>query len=196
MFWDDKVGQDNHKFAGFDEACMDDNTILALVTARAADAHRRNDMDPPPTFPPPISAAALAKVEQELGYSLPPLLRRVYTEIGDGWFGPGCGFQGAISGHFHEDEDKRATLAEGYHVNHKHEWPDGLVPLVHWGCGIFSCVDCTSPSFPMVCTDYGAYDPTIQRARVRLAPEGITFRDWLAAWAEGKDVEYKGAFPE
>ena len=196
MFWDDKVGQDNHKFDGFDEACMDDNTILALVTARAADAHRRNDMDPPPTFPPPISAAALAKVEQELGYSLPPLLRRVYTEIGDGWFGPGCGFQGAISGHFHEDEDKRATLAEGYHVNHKHEWPDGLVPLVHWGCGIFSCVDCTSPSFPMVCTDYGAYDPTIQRARVRLAPEGITFRDWLAAWAEGKDVEYKGAFPE
>ena len=83
MFWDDKVGQDNHKFDGFDEACMDDNTILALVTARAADAHRRNDMDPPPTFPPPISAAALAKVEQELGYSLPPLLRRVYTEIGD-----------------------------------------------------------------------------------------------------------------
>ena len=90
---------------------MDDQTILALVMTRAADAHRRNDIDPPPTFPPPVSAAELVKVERELGYALPPLLRRVYTEIGDGWFGPGCGLQGAICGHFHDDEDERVSVA-------------------------------------------------------------------------------------
>lgn len=175
---------------------MDDNAILALVTARAAEVHHRNDMDPPPTFPPPVSVASFAKMERELGFALPPLLRRVYTEIGDGWFGPGCGLQGAISGHFHDDEYKRVSLAEVYHLNHKHEWPDGLVPLVHWGCAIFSCVDCASPNFPMVRIHFGHYDPTIKRAPLRLVPEGITFRDWLAAWAEGKDVEYKGAIPE
>jgi SMI1 / KNR4 family (SUKH-1) len=175
---------------------MDDNAILALVTARAANVHQRNDMDPPSTFPAPVSAAALAKVERELGFSLPPLLRRVYTEIGDGWFGPGCGLQGAVSGHFHDDEDKRASLADVYHINHKDEWPDGLVPLVHWGCAIFSCVDCASPSFPMIRIHFGHYDRTTKRAPLRLVPEGITFRDWLAGWAEGKDVEYKGAIPE
>jgi hypothetical protein len=172
-----------------------DDAILERVAARAANALRRNDMDSPPTYPPPISREAMAKVERELGFALPPLLRRVYTEIGDGWFGPGCGLQGAVSGHFHEDEDKRQTLAEAYHGNHKNEWPDGLVPLAHWGCGIFSCVDCTSPSFPMVRTHFGHYDPVIKRGPLRLVPEGITFRDWLAAWAEGKNVEYKGSLP-
>jgi len=48
----------------------------------------------------------------------------------------------------------------------------------------------------MVRADFGEYDPTIKRAHLRLVSEGITFRDWLSAWAEGKDVEYKGALPD
>ena len=38
---------------------------------------------------PPASEAELARAEESLGFPLPPLLRRLYAEIGDGGFGPG-----------------------------------------------------------------------------------------------------------
>nr|BFD96238.1 hypothetical protein KitaXyl93_75980 [Kitasatospora sp. Xyl93] len=36
----------------------------------------------------PVTKAEVEQVERELGYELPLLLRRVYTEVGDGGFGP------------------------------------------------------------------------------------------------------------
>lgn len=40
---------------------------------------------------PPVSMAQVEQAERQLGYRLPVLLRRIYTEIGDGGFGPEAG---------------------------------------------------------------------------------------------------------
>ncbi|MGW9030728.1 hypothetical protein ACWGQ5_43040 [Streptomyces sp. NPDC055722] len=37
---------------------------------------------------PRLSMAEVERAERKLGYRLPQLLRRIYTEIGDGGFGP------------------------------------------------------------------------------------------------------------
>lgn len=52
---------------------------------------RRGDpvtwLPPGPTVPP-LAMAEVERAERKLGYRLPQLLRRIYTEIGDGGFGP------------------------------------------------------------------------------------------------------------
>src|SRR4051794_10987024 len=109
--------------------------IVAKVAARAADPRRRADMDTPPTPVPLADPALLQRIEAELGFRLPSLLKRLYLEVGDGCFGPGYGLFGA-TGHWLSDEP--FTLAELYRINHKGDWPDGLVPICDWGCAIWS----------------------------------------------------------
>ena len=44
---------------------------------------------PPPRLPAPV--ALLEDVEGTLGFRLPTLVRRLYTEVADGEYGPSCG---------------------------------------------------------------------------------------------------------
>jgi hypothetical protein len=43
------------------------------------------------TVPPPVSTDQLGRVEGLLGFELPPLLRSLYLQVGNGGFGPGYG---------------------------------------------------------------------------------------------------------
>jgi hypothetical protein len=54
----------------------------------------------------------------------------------------------------------------------------------------------TSASFPMIRTDFGAYDPATKRAPLRLVPEGVTFRDWLACLGRRQGCRVQGALPD
>ena len=157
-----------------------DAEIIAKVAARAADPKRRIDLEVHDTPPQPLSEPDfLTGLERDLGFALPSLLKTLYLEVGDGGFGPGCGMFGARSGHWLSDEP--FTLAETYHVNHKGNWPDKLVPICDWGCAIFGCIDCASGEYLMVTSDPNEY-------LTEFWPEGISFRDWIEAWADGVDV--------
>ena len=62
---------------------------------------------------PPATEHRLRETEQELGFSLPPLLRLCYTQVANGGFGPGYGIIGVLGGFPHMDglgED----IAQGY----------------------------------------------------------------------------------
>ncbi len=62
---------------------------------------------------PPATEHQLRETEQELGFSLPPLLRLCYTQVANGGFGPGYGIIGVLGGFPHMDgfgED----IAQGY----------------------------------------------------------------------------------
>jgi hypothetical protein len=39
----------------------------------------------------PVTMEELAQAEEQLGFALPALLRRIYLEVGNGGFGPGYG---------------------------------------------------------------------------------------------------------
>jgi hypothetical protein len=124
---------------------------------------------------PPLTPATLAMVEaaeRDFGHPFPPLLRRLYLEIGNGGFGPGYGlFRLPLTDNDWEPE----------------WWADTsppLLPLCHWGCGIYSFVDCADGEATM-----WGWDPNpvpeddIDKALFR---ERMTLPEWLSHWLKGR----------
>lgn len=102
---------------------------------------------------PPLAPAtqfAVDEAEDALGGHMPSLLRRLFLEIGNGGFGPGCGIPGLRDGH-HDDTGKTA-LDLYQQARQKTDWsflPDSLWPLCHWGCAIYTFADCSQPDGPI-----------------------------------------------
>jgi hypothetical protein len=106
---------------------------------------------------------------------LPPLLKRVFTEIGNGGFGPGYGLYGLSTS---LDEDGYPAALEALYAALREEppqgfpsWPGGVIPLCTWGCAIDSYVDCTDPKYPVSafnpeshCLDTGDVQVTLTTA--------------------------------
>jgi hypothetical protein len=134
----------------------------------------------------PVLAETLVEAERQLGFALPPLLRRIYSEMGDGGFGPGYGFYGLLEGTEEFPDDSVVRLYLSFRGPDPDDpewaWPEKLLPLADWGCAIRSCVDCSDPSLPVV-----RFDPN-SGTYPMLNPEGNTFEDWLSAWLDGKDL--------
>ena len=84
--------------------------------------------------------------ESKLGFRLPEVLRLIYTNIGNGGFGPGRG--GCLIGVRGGFEGTLGTIVaeyEGMKDGAKYlglEWPAGLLPFCDWGDNISSCVSC------------------------------------------------------
>jgi hypothetical protein len=140
---------------------------------------------------PPANSATLDSDEKALGFALPPLLRRIYLEIGNGGFGPGYGLIG-ISGGTPDDSGKTVPAYYRLFRSRRTEdqtwsWPEGLLVICHWGCSIYSCVDCLHPRFrmrvfdPNVHVDHDSWDNSFFEERT-------SFDDWIGAWADGVDL--------
>lgn len=148
------------------------------VEARAAGL-----VEPLPPPPPPAVPQALEEAERIVGHPFPRLVRRLYLEVGNGGFGPGYGILGVAGGH---RDDLGSTVTEAYRRWHlwradsTHVLPDGLVPLAHWGCGIYSFVDCTDPNDAMWACDP---NPGIEED---VFPQPLTLSEWLERWVDGR----------
>jgi hypothetical protein len=72
--------------------------LIARIKSRVAEPLRAVDaatwVCPMPTIAPPASVAELDEAEAALGFAIPTLLRRLYTEVGTGGFGPKYGLEG------------------------------------------------------------------------------------------------------
>jgi len=93
------------------------------------------------------AAAALEKAEAELGFALPPVLRRVYLEVADGGFGPGGGLM-SIAG----ATTAYAMLRKGDVLPRGRSWPERLLPIREVDPG-FDSVDAASPAGRIVAWD-------------------------------------------
>jgi len=128
-------------------------------------------VDPLPPLEP-ASAEAVAEAERLLGHPLPPLLRRLYLEVANGGFGPGV--LGVADGY---TDDLERTAVDRLDPRE----PSGLFPVAHWGCAIYSYVDCSEPSAMM-----WGFDPNSGLAERSFFPEGISLTEWLSRWLEGR----------
>jgi len=144
---------------------------------------------------PPAPAATYASIaadEQTLRFKLPPLLKRLYVEVSNGGWGPGYGLLGLTGG----AKDDLGQTAVQYYVSLRKRspsdnnpswcWPTGLLALCHWGCGIYSCIDCMQPAFPMV-----AFDPNGRPFKdwtEAFFAECDGFEQWIGLWADGHDL--------
>ena len=147
-------------------------------------------------FHKPLSRRALDKAETHLGFELPPAVRDMYGRVANGGFGPGYGVIGLVGGAL---TDLKNDAANEYRLRHQRdewddgpEWPDALLPIVHWGCAIYSCVDCAEPTTRIVRFDPNPVDDDWS---IAWGDEGYTLDAWLTAWLAGTELFVSGAPP-
>jgi hypothetical protein len=71
--------------------------LIARLTERTRDPQRVAD-HPPARRYRPVTKVTVADAERRLGFDLPDLLRALYTQVGNGGFGPAYGFVGLKGG--------------------------------------------------------------------------------------------------
>ena len=64
---------------------------------------------------PPTSEEQLLATEAALGFSLPLVLRTLYTRLANGGFGPGVGLLSALSGDYSHSNEATGTFVDDYH---------------------------------------------------------------------------------
>jgi hypothetical protein len=120
---------------------------------------------------------AVELAEARIGFSLPPLLVRLWIEVANGGFGPGYGLFGV-------NNEPASPLSESL-PNSYFQWiADGslkwrlrIVPICHWGCGMETGVDCSTPE--------GLIFHLMASFR---KVERSTFAQWMEDWVNGVDL--------
>ncbi|MGW2332577.1 SMI1/KNR4 family protein [Streptomyces sp. NPDC001685] len=153
-----------------------------LLTRVAAEARNARPWGWP-SLPEPVNAATVARAEAALGFSLPPLLADLYLRIGDGGFGPEYGLLPLLDNPpAGEPAAVPQYLAnrEAARRNPDWPWPEGVLPISHWGCAMYACVDCRSPEAPVL-----LFEPNADAAAHAWYVDAPSLADWLRAWLDG-----------
>jgi hypothetical protein len=164
--------------------------LIAKIARRAANRESQIDMKSSrQKLAAPLTAADAEASERELGFAIPELLKLVYEKVGNGGFGPGYGLMGLRSG---ATDDQGHNAVDAYKVyassdpnDPSREWPQWLLPICHWGCAIYSCIDCETQSSPIVVFDPNMYDDSWSRCFI---PTKRNLESWLDAWATGTNL--------
>ena len=145
------------------------------------------------------SAVELDEAEKRLDFPLPDLLRQVYMEVGYGW--PFSTPFGLFSVWRASDEYRKARADAERGMP---PYPEKLLPICEWGCGISSAIDCSHSDGPIVridpnldvpsmvnCFDlspdfkfYGQYS----NAETASWYEAGSLNEWLEGWLTGVDL--------
>ncbi|MEY9993482.1 hypothetical protein ABIE67_005514 [Streptomyces sp. V4I8] len=135
------------------------------------------------SLPEPVDAATLARAEAALGFRLPLLLADLYLRIGDGGFGPEYGLLPLLDS---PPAGEPAAVTQ-YLANRENAqrdpdwpWPEGVLPISHWGCAMYACVDCHSPQATVL-----LFEPNADDADQAWYVDAPSLTDWLRAWLDG-----------
>jgi hypothetical protein len=126
---------------------------------------------------PVASRRDVLKAEADLGFALPPLITRLFLEVGNGIAGFAYDVMGLQGGCASDS----GTLVEAYlslRAGVEYQtgpWKVGMLPFCNWGCAIYSCVDCADASYPVF---------TYEDAGVW--PEGYSLPEFFQMWLKGK----------
>jgi hypothetical protein len=169
------------------------HTRLATMLTAAADTNMAVTDDelinairaqaPAGTLPPPAPPGAVTELEATVGHPMPPLLKRIYLEVADGGFGRWGGalsltdttYRFSDSGPLLEEYLGWANAPD---INH----PPAVVPLLTWGCAVWSLVDYSTPEGRM-----WGWEPNARCLRHALFPEDLTLAERLKGWLDGRD---------
>ncbi|MCW3819325.1 SMI1/KNR4 family protein [Micromonospora sp. DR5-3] len=112
-------------------------------------------------LPAPLSRARIAEAEQRLGFPLHPLLAAIYRDVANGGFGPDYQLLSLIDGPTEEQAVDCYTEARTAHAGTEWAWPEGVLPILTWGCGMYACVDCRSAEGTVLLFEPNPGDPDV-----------------------------------
>jgi hypothetical protein len=162
--------------------------LIARIARRAANPDTQVDMEcvAQPSIAPALRNVDAKQSERELGFALPELLKIVYEQVGNGGFGPGYGLMGVRSG---ATDDQGQDAVDAYRTYSSPDpddptwiWREGLLPVCHWGCAIYSCIDCKNAEFAVVTFDPNIREDTWAECFI---PSRRNLESWLNAWSMG-----------
>jgi SMI1/KNR4 family protein SUKH-1 len=140
----------------------------------------------------PVTPQLLVASEEALGFELPLELKRLYAEIGNGGFGPGYGLLGLLNGATDESGEtavqKYAALRNDSVEEGGIPWPTGLLPICNWGCAIYSCINCSTPTYRMELFDPNPHEDHCTDWKDAFFTENCDFCQWIELWATGADL--------
>lgn len=152
----------------------DPTSLSPDVLARAAALHDAMSRPGDAPLPPPTDQAAVDAAAASLDVVLPPLLRRLLTEVANGGFGPGYGLLGIGPGGWTDDHgDDLVGVALGFRG---YDEARTLVPLAYLGDVMYAFADTSRDGFPVVVFDGNDEDEPF-------LDESPSLAGWLAAWA-------------
>jgi len=168
------------------------HTLIARIKARVVAPLRAVDaatwVVPMPTISPPAATAEVDAAEAALGFPIPPLLRRLYMEVGNGGFGPSYGLEGVPTIPPTPGTADIVALYKQYSEPWPeypgHQWPHGLVPLISGGCLFMECVDFIRPPYAVAMFD--GNDCDLERPVAEsLTPVAVSLEERLEMWLAG-----------
>jgi hypothetical protein len=153
--------------------------LLARVAAKAGNTRPWGW----PSLPEPADASTLARAEATLGFTLPPLLANLYLHIGDGGFGPEYGLLPLLD----SPPAGEPVVVVQYLANRESgrrdpdwPWPEGVLPISHWGCAMYACVDCRTPEATVL-----LFEPNAHEATHAWYVDATSLTVWLRSWVDG-----------
>ncbi|MFJ3876211.1 SMI1/KNR4 family protein [Streptomyces sp. NPDC090077] len=154
-----------------------------LVAGYYADAPRE------PLFPP-VGPAEVERAERRIGRPLPGLLRRVYTEVADGGFGPGSGLASLAEGNRPPGYLRDWPCAVALHErNRSRGVPASWLHLAYGGCTMEWHLSLAAVGNPVLLYDADGWDRTGgEGPHDGLRHASSSLRSWLWTWADGGEV--------
>lgn len=140
---------------------------------------------------PPATEQDVVTTEHRLNFALPDTLRKIYLQVANGGFGPGYGVMGVERGFTDDLGHTIADVFEAYRQSDPEdptwEWPERFLPLCHWGCVIYSAVDCGQNAAPVYFVDVSMKEPDEPMKDIIIFHKP-SIDIWLNDWLEGKDL--------
>ncbi|MGW4498952.1 SMI1/KNR4 family protein [Micromonospora sp. NPDC004336] len=131
--------------------------LLARIAGRA----RRDEpmMPLPAGLPAPLPQSTIDSVEERLGFGLHPLLAAIYRDFANGGFGPDYQVLSLTDGPTSEQAVECYLQARTRYAGTEWAWPEGVLPILTWGCGMYACVDCRNDQGSVLLFEPNPGDP-------------------------------------
>jgi hypothetical protein len=167
---------------------MSEAELIASIKELANDPRRRTALaqkltdllgqPPPESLPTRATRKAVQDAEGQMGFPLPLLLRELWTEVGNGGFGPGYGLFGVSVTPGSELSMSVPNVYLQSIADESYGWPKKLVLICEWGCALYSAIDCSTCDGEIV-NVLGELD---------LKPTGSSLAQWMQDWVDGVDL--------
>lgn len=170
---------------------MTDESIIGELLRRKKSNTLKADSTDAECKIPPLPVDQIPKAESQLGYILPSLFVRLYTEVANGGFGDSYGLLGLIGGPKNEAGFDVMQLLEELRKPDPDDrfwkWPDGLLPVGHLGCGMYHCVDCKSKRGKIILFEPNPHEEG-RSWRDAFFPFSPSLNKLMSDWLDGKDL--------